>query len=313
MDKQTTPRKPMISIISPFYNEGGKNAAGIAQYFDTMLNLLQNIRLDGQSIDFEILCINDGSADDTLALLSERAQQDKRIKVLGLSRNFGKEAALSAGLDFCCGDAAIPIDADLQDPPEIIPQMLKLWHEFRKTERPFHIILPIRKQRKADSALKRSTAALFYHLMEFLSDSPIPKQASDFRLLDRKAIDAITAMREKNRFMKGILSWPGFRTKTIFLQSPSEEVRKSKAKLCQIIYSGTGRHFWLFGQAVKGVCGARPARFGRCICIDAPYAYRLFSRCCDCWVSNDYAHDAVFERHQPIGHRHNRRIRWAYL
>ena len=133
MDKQTTLRKPMISIISPFYNEGGKNAAGIAQYFGTMLDLLQNIRLDGQSIDFEILCIDDGSADDTLVLISERAQLDKRIKVLGLSRNFGKEAALSAGLDFCSGDAAIPFDADLQHPPEIVPQMLELWHESRKT------------------------------------------------------------------------------------------------------------------------------------------------------------------------------------
>ena len=248
MDKQATPRKPMISIISPFYNEGGKNAAGIVQYFDTMLVLLESIRLDGQSIDFEILCINDGSADDTLMLLSERAQRDKRIKVLGLSRNFGKEAALSAGLDVCGGDVAIPFDADLQHPPEIIPEMLELWHESRKTGLPFHIILPIRKQRKADSALKCSTAALFYHLMQFLSDSPLPKQAADFRLLDRKAIDAITAMREKNRFMKGILSWPGFRTKTIFYNLAERKYGKTKYNYRKMLsYALDG----VFGFSVK--------------------------------------------------------------
>ena len=190
-------KKYFISIISPFYNEGGENAAGIAQYFETMLGLLEGVRLDGQNIDFEIICIDDGSSDNTLALLGERARQDKRIKALGLSRNFGKEAAISAGLDFCCGDAAIPIDADLQDPPELIPQMLQLWHNSHKNGLPFHVILPIRGQRKADSLLKRSTAALFYNLMQFLSDSPIPKQAADFRLLDRKAIDAVKAMREK--------------------------------------------------------------------------------------------------------------------
>ena len=228
MNQTAEPSKIMLSVISPFYNEGGKNAAGIAQYFDTMLGLLESVRLDGQSINFEIICIDDGSNDDTLALLGERARQDKRIKVLGLSRNFGKEAALSAGLDFCCGDASIPIDADLQDPPELIPQMLQLWHDSHKNGLPFHVILPIKEQRKADSMLKRSTAALFYKLMQFLSDSPIPKQAADFRLLDRKAVDAVKAMREKNRFMKGILSWPGFRTKTIFYERPARKHGKTK-------------------------------------------------------------------------------------
>ena len=244
MNQTAEPSKIMLSVISPFYNEGGKNAAGIAQYFDTMLGLLEGVRLDGQSIDFEIICIDDGSNDDTLALLGERARQDERIKVLGLSRNFGKEAAVSAGLDFCCGDAAIPFDADLQHPPGLIPQMLQLWHDSHKNGLPFHVILPIRAQRKADSLLKRSTAALLYNLMQFLSDSPIPKQAADFRLLDRKAIDAVKAMREKNRFMKGILSWPGFRTKTINYDLAERKHGKAKQNYAK-----------LFSLALDGIFG----------------------------------------------------------
>ena len=141
--------------------------------------------------------------------LSSIAQQDRRFLVVELSRNFGKEAALTAALDHAAGAAAIPIDADLQDPPEVIEQMLSLW------ESGFEVVIARRIDRRSDSLFKRKTAALFYKIHNQLSSIQIPENVGDFRLLDRIAIDAIKSLPEQHRFMKGIFSWVGFKTATV--------------------------------------------------------------------------------------------------
>ncbi|WGK70336.1 glycosyltransferase family 2 protein [Candidatus Haliotispira prima] len=219
---------PLLSIITPFYNE----AEGVEHYFSILLPILEGIRLGGeageQGLDFEVLCIDDGSSDVTLPLLLECARRDERIKVLQFSRNFGKEAALSAGLDFCRGDAAIPLDADLQDPPELIPKMLQLWYASKGSANgSIDVVLPVRTNRK-DPLFKKLTAKLFYELIGKISSSDIPRQVADFRLLDRRVIDVICQLREKHRFMRGLLSWPGFRIEHISYQRPERKYGETK-------------------------------------------------------------------------------------
>ena len=154
---------------------------------------------------FEIVCVNDGSTDGTLAALLAWRQREPRVRVIDLSRNFGKEAALTCGIDHAQGAAVIPIDADLQDPPELIGEMVRLWRAG------FEVVLPQRADRSSDGALKRRTAAWFYRLHNSISDSPIPENVGDFRLLDRKVVEALKSLPERRRFMKGLFAWVGFR------------------------------------------------------------------------------------------------------
>jgi glycosyltransferase involved in cell wall biosynthesis len=165
------------------------------------------------SYQIEIICINDGSTDNTLALLVFQQQNcviaNVQIKILDLSRNFGKEAALTAGLDYASGDAVIPIDTDLQDPPELILEMLEQWQQG------YEIVLATRCDRSSDSWLKRSTARWFYKLHNKISKPALPEDTGDFRLLDRCAVDALKQLPENQRFMKGLFNWVGFRTTQI--------------------------------------------------------------------------------------------------
>lgn len=169
-----------------------------------------------------MVCIDDGSSDDTLDRLSSIAQQDRRFLVVELSRNFGKEAALTAALDHATGDAAIPIDADLQDPPEVIEQMLSLW------ESGFEVVVARRIDRRSDSLFKRKTAELFYKIHNQLSSIQIPENVGDFRLLDRIAIDAIKSLPEQHRFMKGIFAWVGFKTATVEYRRDARAAGRTK-------------------------------------------------------------------------------------
>lgn len=173
----------------------------IERFFGRVVPILASI---GE--DYEIVCVNDGSADDTLECLRRHAERDRRIRIVDLSRNFGKEAALTAGLDFCLGQAVIPIDADLQDPPEVIPEMVSLWRQGHD------VVLAVRRDRSSDQRLKRVSARWFYRLIARLSDVPIPENAGDFRLMDRQVVDALRRLPERTRFMKGIFAWLGFRT-----------------------------------------------------------------------------------------------------
>ena len=160
-------------------------------------------------VSFELVFIDDGSTDATLATLRAFANDDPRIRILELSRNFGKEAALTAGIDFAKGDAVIPIDADLQDPPAVIPSLVEKWCGGCE------VVLAQRVNRNTDSPLKRVTAHLFYRLHNKLAAHAIPENVGDFRLMDRKVIDALKRLPERGRFMKGLFAWVGFRTATV--------------------------------------------------------------------------------------------------
>jgi len=196
-----------ISIIVPFYNE----SEAIDHFYAAMRPILDRIN----EHDFEVICIDDGSRDDTLKKLIALAEQDKRFYVVELSRNFGKEAALTAGIDAATGDAVIPIDADLQDPPELIPEMIKEWLMGAE------VVLARRVDRTSDSYLKRKTAEFFYRFHNRLSTIRIPENVGDFRLMDRIAVDALKQLPEQQRFMKGLFAWVGFKTVTLdYARSP---------------------------------------------------------------------------------------------
>lgn len=185
-----------LSIVAPCFNE--ERALGF--FFDRLEPVLA-----ASGLDCEIIFVNDGSRDGTLALLLERAQRDPRVKVLDLSRNFGKDIALTAGLDAASGDLVVPIDVDLQDPPEVILEFIAAW------EGGADIAVGVRTDRSSDGLVKRSTAAGFYRLFNRLSDVGLIHNAGDFRLLDRRVVEVLRQLPERRRFMKGLFSWVGFR------------------------------------------------------------------------------------------------------
>ena len=193
--------KPLVSIVTPFYNEG----EGIWIYFESIRKLVNQL----DSVSFEVICVDDGSRDNTLELLCQLPEKDTRFRVLELSRNFGKEAAMSAGLDLACGDAVVVIDADLQDPPELIGDMIARWQAGAD------VVLARRGDRSVDSLLKRKSAEWFYRFHNRMSDIEIPENVGDFRLMDRAAVDALKQLPEQQRFMKGLFAWVGFKTETL--------------------------------------------------------------------------------------------------
>lgn len=185
-----------LSLVAPMHNE----EAGLEAFFRRIDETVAPLGLD-----LEIVCIDDGSRDATFARLVERAASDPRVRLVGLSRNFGKEAALTAGLDAATGDLVVPIDADLQDPPELIAEFVALW------EQGYDVVYGVRADRSSDDAVKRTSAGLFYRVFNALSDYPIPADTGDFRLMDRAVVEAIKALPERNRFMKGLFAWVGFK------------------------------------------------------------------------------------------------------
>ena len=166
--------------------------------------------------------VDDGSEDATLAAILKAHQADPRVRALSLSRNFGKEAALTAGLDHAAGQAVIPIDVDLQDPPEVIGAMLAKWRDG------YEVVYGVRTNRESDSLPKRLTADLYYRAHNYLSSDKIPEHAGDFRLLDRSVVDIIKAMPERNRFMKGLFAWSGFRQAAVEYERAPRTVGKTK-------------------------------------------------------------------------------------
>jgi polyisoprenyl-phosphate glycosyltransferase len=202
----TTLRK-RVSIIVPFYNE----EAGVQVFYETLRPVVDSV----EGVDFEVVCVDDGSKDSTLHSLVALSHRDSRYSVIELSRNFGKEAALTAGLDAATGDAVIPMDADLQDPPELIRDMVRMWQGGHDA------VLARRVDRSSDSFLKRKTAELFYRVHNCFSSVKIPENVGDFRLMDRVVVEALKQLPEQQRFMKGLFAWVGFRTVTIdYARSP---------------------------------------------------------------------------------------------
>ncbi|NER52139.1 MAG: glycosyltransferase family 2 protein, partial [Symploca sp. SIO1A3] len=195
-----------ISVVVPLYNE----EPNIDYLFERLL-----LVLDAMNISYEIVCVNDGSQDDTLKCLIEYHHRHPGIKVVNLSRNFGKEIALTAGIDYAGGAAVIPIDADLQDPPELIKELVATWREG------YDVVYATRRSREGESWVKRFTARSFYRTIGWMSPVPIPRDTGDFRLLDRRVVEALKQMPERTRFMKGLFGWAGFKqTSILFDREP---------------------------------------------------------------------------------------------
>lgn len=205
--------KPLVSILVPMYNE----SSVLDYFFETLDKALAR-----ELAHFEYICVDDGSGDDTLDKLVQRAAADPRVKVIALSRNFGKEAAMSAALDHAQGDACVPMDADLQDPPELVNRMIEVW------QGGVDVVLARRVNRDSDSVLKRTTANLFYRFFNAISENPIPAHVGDYRLMSRRVVDVVKQLPERERFMKGLFSWSGFRSETIDYVRPERAAGATK-------------------------------------------------------------------------------------
>ena len=210
-----------ISLIIPMYYEE-EVAEQCYKRVKTVLDGLDNY-------DYEIICINDGSKDKTLEILERLAKNDDKLKVISFSRNFGHQAAVTAGLRNVTGDAIVIIDADLQDPPELIPDMLKLWEQGNE------VIYGKRKTREGESHFKLFTAKMFYKILNSLSDVEIPKDTGDFRLVDRKVVDTINKLPEHNKFLRGLFSWVGYNQKEFDYERQERFAGKTKYPLKKML------------------------------------------------------------------------------
>ncbi|PFA99861.1 glycosyltransferase [Priestia megaterium] len=191
----------VITILAPAYNE----EEVIDAFYERVVNVCNHIH----EYNFEFLFVNDGSKDRTIDLIKSLRDQDKRVSFVDLSRNFGKETAMIAGLDYAKGDAVIIIDVDLQDPPELIPQMIDYW------EQGYDDVYAKRKSRAGETWIKKWTSATFYKILQKTTRIPIQKDTGDFRLLDRRSVNALMEMRETQRYTKGLFSWIGYNKKEI--------------------------------------------------------------------------------------------------
>jgi glycosyltransferase involved in cell wall biosynthesis len=195
--KCTVDAEPVeLSVVIPLYCEESNLEYLFARLEKVVINL---------SIEYEFICVDDGSKDDTLNQLVQHHYRNPNIKVVALSRNFGKEIALTAGLDYARGNAVIPIDADLQDPPELIADLVSKWKEG------YDVVYAKRRSRQGETWFKKVTANWFYRLISAMSSTPIPPDTGDFRLLDRRVVEALKQLPERTRFMKGLFAWVGFR------------------------------------------------------------------------------------------------------
>ncbi|VVE65812.1 putative glycosyltransferase [Pandoraea pnomenusa] len=194
-------RTPLVSLVVPCHNE----APALGAFHRAVSQVIDHL----PGVRFEIVCVNDGSTDDTLTELLALRRADARIRVIDFTRNFGKEAALSAGIDEARGDAVIPIDADLQDPPALIPVMIERWRNGAE------VVLAKRTNRASDSLAKRLAAGLYYRVHNRLSEVKLPENVGDFRLMDRRVITALRRLPERRRFMKGLFAWVGYHTEIV--------------------------------------------------------------------------------------------------
>lgn len=205
----------LLSVVVPVKDE----ERGIVPFVTRVSAILDQVAGDE---GWEILFIDDGSSDTTLAVIAAAHSRDPRVRALSLSRNFGKEAALSAGLDHACGQAVIPMDVDMQDPPEVLPEMVARWREG------CDMVFGVRRSRSTDPLPKRLTADLYYRAHNWLSNDKIPENAGDFRLLDRKVVEVIRALPERNRSMKGLFAWAGFRQAAVEYDRVERNLGSSK-------------------------------------------------------------------------------------
>ncbi|GFO73742.1 polyisoprenyl-phosphate glycosyltransferase [Bathymodiolus japonicus methanotrophic gill symbiont] len=216
---------PLLSLVIPCYNE--------EQVIAETVSRLNNFCAELTDLEVELIFIDDGSQDNTLAILRDHAAQDPRIKVICFARNFGHQIAVTAGMDAAKGDAVVLIDADLQDPPEVIHQMIAKWREG------YDVVYGTRTARKGESIFKRSSARGFYRLLNKLSDVPIPLDTGDFRLMTQPIVDSLKAMPERDRFVRGMVSWVGFKQIAIPYQRAERFAGKSKYPLRKMLRFAT--------------------------------------------------------------------------
>ncbi|WMT48369.1 MAG: glycosyltransferase family 2 protein [Acidithiobacillus caldus] len=207
------PKASVVSLVIPCRNESENLSALYVRAAAVMERIAE---------PWEMVCVNDGSTDDTMARLLALHREDPRVVVIDLSRNFGKEAALTAGLDHVRGDCAIPLDADLQDPPELIPELLAKWKEG------YDVVNAVRLSRDGESWLKRASAHSFYRVINRMSDVEIPADTGDFRLLSRPVLEALKTLPERRRFMKGLFAWVGFRTTNVYYHREPRHAGRTK-------------------------------------------------------------------------------------
>lgn len=203
-----------LSLVVPVYNE--------ADVIDIFVNKINEVFKTRTDIDLEMVFVDDGSTDGTAAVLECLCHDDPRVRVLELSRNFGKEAALTAGLDFAAGQAVVPMDVDLQDPPALILDMVEKWQEG------FDVVLGRRANRSSDTWAKRTSAYLFYSLHNKIAKPKLPVNVGDFRLMDRRVVEALRLLPESRRFMKGLFAWLGFRTCNLDYVRPARAAGQTK-------------------------------------------------------------------------------------
>jgi dolichol-phosphate mannosyltransferase len=192
----STPAKPEYSLVVPIYNED-ESISELVHRLEVLID-----KLDGEA---EVILVDDGSTDGSYELMRSAREKDPRFKLLRLSRNFGHQVAVTAGLDVAAGNAVIVMDADLQDPPEVALELAARWRDG------YDVVYAVREEREGDTPLKRATASLFYRLFRKMSDVDVPLDVGDFRLVDRRALEAFRSMRESNRYVRGMFSWIGFR------------------------------------------------------------------------------------------------------
>jgi glycosyltransferase involved in cell wall biosynthesis len=220
MNLKTSSAAPLFSVIVPAYNE--QEVLGVCHAE------LRGV-MDATGEPYELIFVDDGSTDRTPELLATLARHDRRVKVVGLSRNFGHQVAISAGLDHARGRAMVVIDADLQDPPSVIPKLIERWREG------WEVVYGRRTVRRSESVFKRASAWLFYRFLRLLSGAPIPYDAGDFRLLDRRVCDALKSMPERHRFLRGLVSWSGFRQCEVPYERRKRRAGKSKYPLWKMV------------------------------------------------------------------------------
>jgi len=206
-------KNKLLSIVSPVYNE----TENLDEFYSRVLSATKDLNLET-----EIIYVNDGSQDSSIQVINKQSKNDERIAVIDLSRNFGKEIALTAGLDHASGDAVIVIDSDLQDPPELIPKLVEEWLNG------YDVVNAKRIKRKSEGFFKKITSYIYYRLLFYLSDINIPMDTGDFRLLNKNALDSLSKLREKHRYMKGLFAWVGFKQKEIEYEREARYKGKTK-------------------------------------------------------------------------------------
>lgn len=248
--------KKIISILVPCYNE----EVVLNQFYQRLSQVITNI----PRYDFQFMFINDGSKDQTLDIMRELHEKDSRVSYVNLSRNFGKEIAMIAGIDYLTGDAAIIMDADLQDPPELIPEMISWW------EKGYQDVSAKRRSRAGESFFKKWSSHAFYTILQKMSSVPMQRDVGDFRLLDKQCLNALRLMRESQRYTKGLFSWIGFEKKEVLFDRDARAAGKTKW------------NYWkLLNLAIEGITSftiapLRASAFVGCILAFIALLYMLF-------------------------------------